>query len=160
MNDKELQQWVETISLQAFCRPFLHQASFNSRLRSTGGRYFTKNHNIEISSRHYQEFGAEETEAIIKHELCHYHLNLMGMGFRHGDADFKELLRRVGGARFCKPLPDMKRREPYRYKLICMNCRTEYLRKRQCNPRKYVCGSCKGRLRLVSIDPVLDFPKP
>ena len=38
MTDEELQRLVEQLSLTAFQRPFTHQATFNRRLRTTGGR--------------------------------------------------------------------------------------------------------------------------
>ncbi|OXM88396.1 SprT family protein [Paenibacillus rigui] len=152
MEDKQLQQWVERISLTSFGRPFLHKATFNRRLTSTGGRYFTKSHDIEISWQQYEQFGAEDVEKIIKHELCHYHLHLMKRGYQHRDEDFKRLLQQVGGTRFCKSLPNAKRREPYRYKLVCTSCKTEYLRKRKLDPKKYACGQCRGKLKLLTLD--------
>lgn len=154
MNDEQLQQWVERISLEFFGQPFLHRASFNRRLRATGGRYFTKSHHIEISSWQYELYGAEETEKIIKHELCHYHLHLMKRGYRHRDADFKQLLQQVGGSRYCKSLPDslMPARQPYRYRLVCQSCSMEYLRKRKVDVRKYLCGKCHGKLSLIRLD--------
>lgn len=42
-------------------------------------------------------------ERIIKHELCHYHLHLRGMGYKHRDADFKTLLAQVGGVVIAGP---------------------------------------------------------
>ena len=84
-----LQVWVERVSLQDFGLPFRHQATFNSRLTSTGGRYFTKTHHIEISPHQLENYGTEETEKIIKHELCHYHLHLLKRGYQHRDEDFK-----------------------------------------------------------------------
>ncbi|MDT4035241.1 SprT family protein, partial [Staphylococcus hominis] len=39
MNNKMLQKLVETTSLDHFNQPFKHKAYFNSRLRTTGGRY-------------------------------------------------------------------------------------------------------------------------
>jgi SprT-like protein len=154
MDDEQLQAWVERVSLRDFGLPFRHRARFNGRLRSTGGRYFTRSHDIEISSRQLEAFGPEEVEKIIKHELCHYHLHLQRKGFRHRDQDFKELLRKVGGTRHCNSLPGVKRRtEPHRYKLVCTACRTEYLRKRKTDPRRYRCGVCHGRLKLVAIEP-------
>ncbi|TDF96230.1 SprT family protein [Paenibacillus piri] len=152
MEDQQLQQWVERISLASFGRPFVHKARFNRRLTSTGGRYFTKSHDIEISWQQYVQFGADDVEKIIKHELCHYHLHLAKRGYQHRDADFKALLQRVGGTRFCKSLPTAKRREPYRYKLVCTSCNTEYLRKRKLDPRKYACGNCRGKLKLLKLD--------
>jgi SprT-like protein len=154
MDDQTLQAWVEKISLGSFGLPFRHRATFNGRLKATGGRYFTKSHDIEISPHQLTSFGVEETEKIIKHELCHYHLHLMKRGYRHRDADFKMLLAKVGGTRFCRSLPDRaeKRVEPYRYKLKCHACGTEYLRKRKLDPKRYACGSCQGKLQLFVLD--------
>jgi SprT-like protein len=151
MENKQLQQWIEHISLASFGVPFKHKASFNSRLRTTGGRYFTKSHNIEISSLQLELHGTEEVEKIIKHELCHYHLHLARRGYQHRDADFKQLLNQVGGTRFCSALPIIKRKEPYRYRLLCTSCQMEYLRKRKVNPAKYACGKCRGKLKLFQI---------
>jgi SprT-like protein len=151
MDDNQLQAWVEQVSLEFFRQPFLHKAIFNARLRTTGGRYFTKSHHIEISRKHLEVFGPEEMEKIIKHELCHYHLHLARGGYHHRDADFKTLLKMVGGARYCKPLPDAKKKEPYRYRLTCISCRMEYLRKRKVDPKRFACGKCRGKLELSSI---------
>ncbi|MBJ6361315.1 SprT family protein [Paenibacillus sp. GCM10012307] len=155
MNDENLQQWVEKISLESFGLPFRHKASFNSRLRTTGGRYFTKSHHIEINPHQLTSYGVEETEKIIKHELCHYHLHLLGRGYQHSDEDFKLLLAKVGGSRYCQSLPgtEMKRKTmPYRYMLVCKACGQTYLRKRKTDPRKYACGRCRGKLLLNILD--------
>ncbi|OMF30833.1 SprT family protein [Paenibacillus sp. FSL H8-0548] len=154
MDNEALQQWVEQISMNYFKRPFLHQATFNARLKATGGRYFTHTHHIEISPHQLTAFGPGETEKIIKHELCHYHLHIMKRGYKHRDADFKNLLAHVGGSRFCQSLPERaeRKQQPFRYKLICRNCGTEYLRKRKVDPAKYVCGKCRGKLLLIMID--------
>ncbi|MEF2246201.1 MULTISPECIES: SprT family protein [unclassified Paenibacillus] len=154
MTDEELQLWVEQISLQYFNRPFVHRATFNSRLKATGGRYFTKSHNIEISPHQLQAFGVEETEKIIKHELCHYHLHIAKRGYQHRDADFKALLAHVGGSRYCQTLPERQQRkpQPYRYKLVCIRCQTSYLRKRRLDPARYACGKCRGKLKLIALD--------
>ncbi|XEC93587.1 SprT family protein [Paenibacillus tarimensis] len=155
MNDDMLQAWVERVSMESFGLPFKHRAIFNARLRSTGGRYFTKTHHIEINPHQLSHFGPEETEKIIKHELCHYHLHLMKRGYRHRDAEFKQLLAKVGGTRFCHSIPGTKterRSQPLRYKLVCRRCGTEYLRKRKLDPRKYACGKCSGKLQLYLLD--------
>ncbi|WP_141336630.1 SprT family protein [Paenibacillus sp. tmac-D7] len=153
MDDRQLQQWVEQISLSSFGRPFEHKARFNRRLRATGGRYFTRSHDIEISWHQYEQFGMQDVEKIIKHELCHYHLHLLGSGYQHRDDEFKQLLTLVGGTRYCQSLPSaLQRREPYRYKLVCVDCRAEYLRKRKTDPRRFVCGHCKGKLKLLALD--------
>ena len=155
MNNETLQAWVEKVSLRYFGLPFRHQATFNGRLTSTGGRYFTKTHNIEISPYQLETFGTEETEKIIKHELCHYHLHILKRGYRHRDADFKQLLAKVGGTRFCQSLPgrlEKRQAAPYKYKLVCRACGTEYLRKRKVDPHKYACGKCRGKLLLFTLD--------
>ncbi|ANE47071.1 hypothetical protein SY83_13240 [Paenibacillus swuensis] len=154
MEHLELQAWVERISLAFFGRPFLHRATFNARLRSTGGRYFLRSHNIEISPRQLDMFGVDEVEKIIKHELCHYHLHLMNKGYRHRDSDFKRLLAEVGGSRFCQAAPGVRRVEPYRYKLVCASCGTEFMRKRSVNVHKYGCGKCRGKLVQTVLDSV------
>lgn len=154
MSNEELQLWIEQVSRDYFGVPFRHKASFNSRLSSTGGRYFTKSHNIEINPHQLAMFGREETEKIIKHELCHYHLHLAKRGYMHRDADFKQLLAQVGGSRYCQSLPGAKARRslPYRYKLICTACAMEYLRKRKVDPKRYRCGKCKGKLKLLTLE--------
>ncbi|QHZ49677.1 SprT family protein [Paenibacillus larvae] len=151
MTDEELQAWVEDISLTSFGRPFRHKASFNRILSSTGGRYMMKSHNIEISQKQWDVYGREEVEKIIKHELCHYHLHLMGRGYRHRDREFKQLLKAVGGARYCKALQD-KPPKPFKYQLVCTKCGHIYRRKRKMDPAKYACGSCRGKLRLEVLD--------
>lgn len=154
MSDEELQRWIERVSLQFFGVPFRHKASFNGRLSTTGGRYFTKSHNIEINPRQLETYGPEETEKIIKHELCHYHLHLAKRGYMHRDADFKSLLAQVGGSRYCRTLPGSKGRRtlPYRYKLICVSCAMEYPRKRKADPARYRCGKCSGKLKLTGME--------
>lgn len=154
MSNEELQLWIEQVSRDYFGVPFRHKASFNSRLSSTGGRYFTKSHNIEINPHQLAMFGREETEKIIKHELCHYHLHLAKRGYMHRDADFKQLLAQVGGSRYCQSLPGAKARKslPYRYKLVCTACAMEYLRKRRVDPKRYRCGKCKGKLKLLTLE--------
>jgi SprT-like protein len=151
ITDMELQRLVEQISTNFFAHPFAHRAYFNPRLRTTGGRYVLRTHNIEINPKHYEAYGMEELVGIIKHELCHYHLHLSGRGYKHKDADFKQLLKQVGGSRYCQSVAPRKRQE-YRYELMCQSCGMRYLRKRRMNTRKYVCGKCKGRLLLRELE--------
>jgi SprT-like protein len=160
MDNQELQAWVEKVSLTAFGLPFRHQALFNARLRTTGGRYFTKSHHIEISPHQLAVHGPEETEAIIKHELCHYHLHLQGRGYRHRDEEFKALLVKVGATLHCRPLPGAARTLPIRYLLVCRDCGMTYPRKRKTDPRKYACGRCRGGLKLLQADVAADVAKP
>jgi len=154
MSNEERQLWIEQVSRDSFGVPFRHKASFNSRLSSTGGRYFTKSHNIEINPHQLAMFGREETEKIIKHELCHYHLHLAKQGYMHRDTDFKRLLAQVGGSRYCQTLPGAKARKslPFRYKLVCTACAMEYPRKRKVDPKRYRCGKCSGKLKLLALE--------
>lgn len=152
-DDRALQHCVEAISLEEFGRPFTHTARFNSRLRTTGGRYFLGDHRIEISPRHLEQLGMEVVEGIIRHELCHYHLHLEGRGYRHRDADFKALLKQVGGLRYTPPLPDTgeKKPRPDRYVLQCEGCGQKARRKKRMNPKRYCCGVCGGKLTLYEL---------
>lgn len=150
MKNEELQQLVKEISLSYFNKPFLHKSYFNDRLRTTGGRYMLDTHHIEINRKYYHYFGKEELVAIIKHELCHYHLHLEGKGYRHRDKDFKELMSSVGAPRFCSALPQLKRSRSRKIvKYICSDCNSIYQRKRRINTDRYVCGKCQGRLRYM-----------
>lgn len=153
MDNTELQKLVEEISITFFQKTFRHSAIFNSRLRSTGGRYLLGNHNIEINRKYYDLFGEKELIGIIKHELCHYHLHIEGKGYRHRDAAFKQLLKKVDAPRFCTPLPNEKKRKTIKKVIVyaCESCAQVYKRKRSINTDKYVCGVCKGKLILVKV---------
>nr|WP_263323811.1 SprT family protein [Neobacillus sp. Marseille-Q6967] len=151
MEDKELQKLVETISIESFGKIFRHKATFNPRLRSTGGRYLLGTHNIEINKKYLDQLGMEEIIGIIKHELCHYHLHLEGRGYQHRNSDFKLLLKKVGAPRFCNSLIE-KPQKRYNKKMMiyeCSKCRLQYKRKRSINTSRYVCGKCRGRLSKV-----------
>lgn len=147
MNDNEVNELVKKISLEFFGRPFIHNASFNYRLRSTGGRYLLYNHNIELNKKAFDIYGIEELIDIIKHELCHYHLHIQGEGYKHRDMSFKKLLNDVNGTRYSKILVKNKR-TPYLYKIICKNCNQIYYRKRKINIKERRCGKCFGALKL------------
>ncbi|WP_462412657.1 SprT family protein [Neobacillus sp. Marseille-QA0830] len=151
MENKELQLLVEAISIELFGKPFKHKASFNPRLKSTGGRYLLGTHNIEINKKYLEQLGKEELIGIIKHELCHYHLHLEGRGYQHRDADFKTLLKRVRAPRYCNQLPEQKHKRRASKILIykCTNCNLAYQRKRKIDTGRYVCGKCRGKLVLA-----------
>ncbi|MFE8703039.1 SprT family protein [Cytobacillus sp. FJAT-54145] len=148
MNDKELQGLVEKLSVQFFKKLFRHKAFFNNRLRTTGGRYMLHSGNIEINKKYFEQLGQEELEGIIKHELCHYHLHQEGKGYKHRDADFRNLLNAVGAPRFCSTLPDRPNRTSSSklYIYSCSQCKQLYRRKRSINLTRYVCGICRGKL--------------
>ncbi|KAB7704817.1 SprT family protein [Bacillus aerolatus] len=150
MKNEELQLLTETISMKLFSRPFLHQAKFNSRLKTTGGRYMLQSHNIEVNKKYYEVYGQEELEGIIKHELCHYHLHLQGKGYKHRDRDFKELLQAVEAPRYCRPIKNTTVKRSTRLLLYkCNDCRLTYTRKRKMDTARYVCGKCKGSITFV-----------
>lgn len=151
LNDEQLQKLTEEISLRFFRKPFRHKAFFNRRLRTVGGRYMLSSHNIEINYRYLEQYGIEEIIGIVKHELCHYHLHLEKKGYQHRDQDFKQLLREVGAPRFCTPLKkDNERKKTRRYVFQCQSCRATFVRRRNININKYVCGACRGRLHKVN----------
>jgi SprT-like protein len=157
ITDEQLTEWIRRISTQSFGKPFRHEARFNPRLRTTGGRYFTKSHDIEINPRQLEQYGIEEVEKIIKHELCHYHLHLEKKGYRHQDEDFKVLLQQVGGSRYCQTLPGAHRTEPYRYLIECQGCGVSFPRKRKFEARKYVCSRCGGRFKVHKLSTCKDL---
>ncbi|WP_153732260.1 SprT family protein [Sporosarcina obsidiansis] len=146
MTDEQLQQLVERISLDIFHKPFAHQAIFNKRLRTTGGRYKLSNHFIEINPRVVDLYDEEELVGIIKHELCHYHLHLEGRGYKHGDVDFKQLLGSTNSPRHCKPLAERKTNSRILHIYRCMACGCEYQRRRKMDCSKYRCGKCEGEI--------------
>lgn len=151
MENNELQQLVEEISMKFFQKPFFHKAYFNKRLRATGGRYLVHNSNIEINYGHYEEHGQEEVVNIIKHELCHYHLHLEGKGYRHRDRDFRQLMKEVNAPRFCQPLAkniEKKQNSPI-HLYQCTGCKIKYTRKRKIQLQKYRCGYCNGMLKKI-----------
>ncbi|PYZ95464.1 SprT family protein [Alteribacter lacisalsi] len=149
MGNEELQKLVENISQSSFGKPFAHKAVFNARLKTTGGRYMLQSHNIEMNPAQLERFGQEEFIRIIKHELCHYHLHIEGKGYQHRDADFKKLLAEVGGSRYCKTIPGARRQSKVRHVYACAGCKAEFVRRRQIDVKRYVCGRCKGQLKKI-----------
>jgi len=148
MEEQELQKLVETVSSEVFEKPFTHKASFNSKLRSTGGRYLLTTHNIEINKKYLDQLGLNELIGIIKHELCHYHLHLEGRGYQHRDLEFKALLKKTGAPRYCNRLPEIPPKRFSRKIILfeCSKCHFQYKRKRNIDTSRYVCGKCRGKL--------------
>ncbi len=149
MEEKELQALTEDISLSFFQKSFKHRVRFNNRLRTTGGRYMLQSHNIEINPKHYEKFGREELISIVKHELCHYHLHLEGKGYKHRDKEFKWLLAKVGGARHCQTIPELRNQVRTVHYYKCSGCGIQFRRKRRVDTVKYVCGKCNGKLKKI-----------
>lgn len=147
--DEELQRLVERISGEVFEKPFLHLASYNKRLRTTGGRYMLHDHSIEINPLVFEKYGIEELVGVIKHELCHYHLHLENKGYKHRDTDFKELLRKTNSPRYCRPLAEQNRKTTTIHKYACQSCQLIYQRKRRMDVMKYRCGRCAGEIKEI-----------
>jgi SprT-like protein len=149
MTNDELTELIKEISVTVFQKHFLHEGVFNARLRTTGGRYLLRSHNIEINPKSYETFGFAELEGIIKHELCHYHLHIEGKGYKHRDAEFRELLQLSGAPRFCSTIQSKpSARSNKRYVYECISCNTNYVRKIRMDVKRYRCGRCSGKLSL------------
>lgn len=146
MTDEQVQNFVEELSITHFNWPFLHKAYFNPRLKTTGGRYLLQTHHIELNRKLYDRFGLEELRGIILHELCHYHLHIRGMGYRHADVDFKCLLQKVGAPRFCSSIVEQKNKKVSLHMYHCVQCRQVYKRKRKMDVKKYCCSKCRGAI--------------
>lgn len=147
ISEQELQQLVESISLESFGRPFLHQAKINRRLKTTGGRYQLSDHHLEFNPLFLKEENLHYLPGIIKHELVHYHLHLAGLGYQHKDRDFKLLLKKVGGSRYA---PRLEKSKSSRWHYRCRQCGQDYWRQRQVNVKKYFCGRCRGKLEKIA----------
>ncbi|MFZ3580196.1 SprT family protein [Virgibacillus sp. DJP39] len=146
LNEKDLYALVHDISMTFFKKPFTDVVRFNSRLRTTGGRYIPTKRLLELNPKYVLEMDEDEFIGIIKHELCHYHLHIEGKGYKHGDRDFKSLLKATGSPRHCNPLPSSKRERKHHYS--CRSCAHVYNRQRRVNVNKYRCGKCGGKLQL------------
>lgn len=147
MDNEILQKQAEHIAKRYFGKAFRHQIYFNSRLRTTGGRYLLKSHNIEINPKQYERFGESAIQAIIKHELCHYFLHLEGKGYQHRDKDFRALSKKVGAPRHCASLSSYESRANYVY--VCEKCQKTFMRIRSVNTHKMRCGQCGGKIKLA-----------
>lgn len=150
MTDEQVQKLVEDLSLQHFKTPFSHKAYFNSKLKTTGGRYLLNTHNIELNKKLYEHFGIEELRGIILHELCHYHLHIRGLGYKHRDREFRELLQEVGAPRFCSTIEETpKKRSQTIHLYKCVKCQQLYRRRRKMNEEKYRCSRCRGGISYI-----------
>ncbi|MEN2769200.1 SprT family protein [Ornithinibacillus xuwenensis] len=148
LNEKELYQLVNNISMEFFNKPFIDEVTFNNRLRTTGGRYLPAKRTIELNPRYFMESDKSEFIGIIKHELCHYHLHIEGKGYKHRDPEFRLLLKQTGSPRHCSPLPSNQREKKHHY--MCEKCSHIYRRIRRVDVKKYRCGICSGRLKKVN----------
>lgn len=138
-----LTDYVRQVSLEDFGKDFKHEAKWNTRLRSTGGRFFPKDSHLDFNPKMLDAHGLEVFRKIVRHELCHYHLFFEKKGYRHGDRDFKLLLARVDGLRFAPRIEETLHKF---HQYSCQSCGQLYQRKRRLDTRKYRCGKCRGQL--------------
>lgn len=140
-----LTDYVRQVSLEDFGLVFKHEAFWNQRLRTTGGRFFPKDGHLDFNPKMYEAVDELTFRKIVRHELCHYHLYDAGKGYKHGDADFKQLLSQVDGLRYAPKLEEWRPRYYYQ----CQSCGQIYPRKRRMNTSKFRCGKCRGKLVLL-----------
>ena len=140
-----LTEYVQEVSREDFGRPFRHEARWNSRLRTTGGRFFPRDGHLDFNPKMLEVHGLDLFRKIVRHELCHYHLFFEKKGYRHGDKDFKKLLQEVGGLRFA---PQIEERVQSFHHYSCQSCGQLYQRRRRINIQKYRCGRCQGQLNM------------
>ncbi|MEM5031715.1 SprT family protein [Limosilactobacillus fermentum] len=130
--------------------PLLHQAVFNRRLKTTGGRYHLGDHHIDINPLMLEEYDLATLKLVVLHELCHYHLHLTGRGFGHRDRDFKVLLMQVGEpvrpADFQGPAPGGV---VVRHRYRCTGCGLIIGRNRRFNLARFVCRRCGHRFEEI-----------
>lgn len=146
MNHNDLQQLVEEVSLTYFNKSFNHCATWNNRLKTTGGRYHLKTHNLDFNPKVLEQLGQDVLLSVIKHELCHYHLHLAKQGYCHQDNDFKRLLQQVGGSRFVS----WGKRDVKKHHYRCTGCRSDIYRQRQFNIDRFVCSKCRQKFEKIS----------
>lgn len=138
-----LVDYVKSVSQEDFGKPFRHQAVWNNRLKSTGGRFFPHDGHLDFNPKIYEEFGLATFRKIVRHELCHYHLYYEKKGYKHKDADFKNLLKQVDGLRYT---PKSQQQEVNYFQYVCQKCGLVYERKRRVDTGKFACGKCRGKL--------------
>lgn len=147
MTDKELTILIKRISTEYFHKTFDNVAQFNSRLRTTGGRFHLEDGHIDINPKILEKYDEEMLIGVIKHELVHYHLYYSGGKHDHGSKAFKDLLKKVGGLRYAPELTPKRKRT---YKIYqCSRCGLEYKRIKKINTRQFVCGKCRGKLVFI-----------
>ena len=140
-----LNEYIKQVSLEDFGWEFRHQAFWNKRLRTTGGRFFPKDGHLDFNPKIYEAFGLGTFRKIVRHELVHYHLYYQGKGYRHKDSDFKELLKQVGGLRYTPSISSLEGKLHYQ----CQQCHAGFYRQRRIDLKRYRCGRCKGKLLLL-----------
>ncbi len=99
-----LTDYVKTVSIEDFGWKFKHQALWNKRLRTTGGRFFPRMAMILIPNS-MRNMALKPFENC-PYELCHYHLIFQGKGYSIL-IEISSLLAKVDGLRYA---PKMQKR--------------------------------------------------
>lgn len=141
----DLTKYVQQVSREDFGREFRHTAHWNNRLRTTGGRFFTRDGHLDFNPKLYEEYGIDIFRKIVRHELCHYHLYYQNKGYKHGDRDFKGLLQAVDGLRYAPSRKSTSIAHLYR----CKSCNQEFVRRRRIDLKKYRCEWCRSPLQQI-----------
>lgn len=149
MTNEELQQLTEQWSLQFFHQPFRHRIVFNSRLRTTGGRYHLSDHHIDINPLMLTEFDIDNLRRVVLHELCHYHPHLSGADYHHRSPAFRHLLAQVGGSRYAPATSKARRQTTACWLYQCTGCGAYVQRRRRFNTQRYICRRCGHRFKLI-----------
>lgn len=137
-----LTDYVKQVSIEDFGWAFCHEAKWNHRLRTTGGRFFPSDKHLDFNPKYLECYGDDIFRKIVRHELCHYHLYCQGKGYKHRDNAFKNLLQKVDGLRYAPNIPSDKSRYLYE----CYQCGQQYFRQRRISLERYRCRKCRGHL--------------
>lgn len=139
MDTQDLYQLANSLSLQFWQKPLTIKVVWNTRLRSSAGRYIYSKagpQRIEVSYQEYIDYGLAEVVNILKHELCHFHLHQQNKAFQDGSVVFKQECQRVGAQLTAKP------RAVKYVQIFCSSC-GQLLGYRQ-RIRKNLISSCCG----------------
>ena len=83
----KLTDYVKQVSLKDFGRPFIHQVQWNSRLRSTGGRFFPKDGHLDFNPRFIRNWvwmflgKLSDMNSVISPLFSREGLSTQGLGF-------------------------------------------------------------------------------
>lgn len=121
---------------------------WNGRLSRTMGRfcYFIQKKKriplrIELSKKSVPLLDQQTFNAVLLHELCHYHLFIEGKPFADHHPLFEAELRRVGA------ISTNTIKVPQKgYDLYCGKCQTFLGKRKRFNNKNYLSACCKERI--------------
>lgn len=146
MTDEELRERVRRIARETFGRDFDGTAVYNRRFKTRGGDVDVRRSLIRVSSALEEKWGAEVTDGIIKHELCHLFLFCDGRPYSHRASEFKRLLSQVGAPMHLpRELAERRKARYIRYYYRCPACGSRFAADRR---GRLDCPACR-KARLV-----------